>query len=458
MSSIGPSPSLSPSSAPDSRHAHPQRKRNAQGGGERSATRRRTQEPPSQADNDDGGDDNENGNGNGGNGDDRLDIDLQVYDPDQTLEERRKVQTGMRNWQRSMRENPDEYVADDSRLLEFLKESTKALSNVRQTGEAAIDARGLVTAADLSTKRVQKLLTGGVANGIDVDEFASKVITFMLRGEGIEDDEALELSSTQRWRRQGRDTRGRDEDEDDEDGDDMRDEGDMFNWAHYGRYACIPSIRRPALSGFLLGPLSVSKKTRKIAARSAPLRIDNLEEVRPEILDVNKLKRDKEDDLVTTARHIHRLLKALQEEAQESAEKDIDEIEQHRELDEQEMDAIMEKYALRNTGGIDLIKFVVNPHSFGQTVENIFYVSFLIREGTAKLEYDKHGLPTLAPQDVEKDPNVKPDRSVKRNQAFMSIDMRTWKDMIQAFNITEPLIPHRQEQAQHGISAGQWYS
>jgi non-structural maintenance of chromosomes element 4 len=59
---------------------------------------------------------------------------------------------------------------------------------------------------------------------------------------------------------------------------------------------------------------------------------------------------------------------------------------------------------------------------------------------------------------VEKDPNVKPDRSVKRNQAFMSIDMGTWKDMIRAFGITEPLIPHRQEQVQHGISAGQWYS
>jgi hypothetical protein len=41
---------------------------------------------------------------------------------------------------------------------------------------------------------------------------------------------------------------------------------------------------------------------------------------------------------------------------------------------------------------IDLLELVCNPHSFGQTVENLFYVSFLIKEGNARIDSDRHGL------------------------------------------------------------------
>ena len=466
MSSVEPTPTPSPPSALDKtpsrdklqqRHVSG-RKRAAEGGAEPSASRQRTQEPSPDAN---------------GQGDEN--IDFSIYNPDQTLEERRQVQVRMRDWQRNFRENPDEFLQeDDSRMIEYLDDSTKALGAVKQTGEAAIDARGLVAAADLSTRRVQRLLTGGAVNGIDVDEFVSKCITFMLHGGGIEDD-APELSSTQRWHRESASrpsNHGNGDDDDDEDR--IGDEGDMFNWAHFGRYACVPSIRRPAVTGFLLGPLSIEKKARKVAARSAPLRIDSLTEVRPEILDVGKLKRDKEDDLVSMARQIHRQLVDLQQAAQDSVEKLIEEID--HELTEEEEAAMMYDHALRDTGGIDYMKFVINPQSFGQTVENIFYVSFLIREGTVKLDYDQNDLPALgtrrrvsqiqdAPTDNHLEPlstevnaTQKPERNVTRHQAFMSLDMQTWKDVIEAFGIKEPLIPHRQEKVHHSIGAGQWYS
>lgn len=45
--------------------------------------------------------------------------------------------------------------------------------------------------------------------------------------------------------------------------------------------------------------------------------------------------------------------------------------------------------------GVNLFRFVINPHSFSNTVENLFYVSFLIREGTASLDDDEEGEPIL---------------------------------------------------------------
>ncbi|KAF4463758.1 nuclear Qri2 Nse4 [Fusarium albosuccineum] len=391
---------------------------------EPSNLRRRTAEPA--ADSDDDGDD--------------------VYDPDQPLEERRKVQQGFRDLLRDVTENTEEYLQSGSRgLYDTILRADELSKQVRQTTEATIDSRLLVSTTDLSYRKALRLTQGSLSQGIDVDEFVSKCITYMRHGRGIMDDDAPELSSTQRQRR--RTTRG------DGDGeDDIGDEGDMMNWPHLGRFASLPYIRRPALPGFLLGPLSVEKKARKIAKRSAPFRPNNLTETRPEVLNVEDLAK-KENDLTAICGKILQQLQTIQADVQQTVVDLIDD-----DMEDEEQTKIMHQHGLRSTGGIDLMRFVVNPKSFGQTIENMFYVSFLIRDGRVMVEFDDDDLPALAPVDREAEEEEPARHGAAKHQAILSMDMETWRDIIETFGLREPMIEHRKEATHAGPGARGWYS
>ncbi|KAF5710664.1 ferric reductase [Fusarium mundagurra] len=374
--------------------------------------------------------------------------DEDIYDPDQPLEERRRVQQGFRDLLRDVTENTEEYLQGDSRgLHEAILRADELSKKVRQTTEATIDSRLLVSTTDLSYRKTLRLTQGSLSQGIDVDEFVSKCITYMRHGRGIMDDNAPELSSTQRQRR--RTIRGDDDGEDD-----IGDEGDMMNWPHLGRFASLPYIRRPALPGFLLGPLSVEKKARKITKRSAPFRPNNLTETRPEVLNVEDLAK-KENDLTAICGKILHQLQALQANIQETVADLIDE-----NMDDEEQNRIMHQHGLRSTGGIDLMRFVVNPKSFGQTIENMFYVSFLVRDGRVKIDFDEFDLPALEiiERDVEGEEEEPTRHGAAKHQAILSMDMETWQDIIDTFDLKEPMIAHRKEVTTSGPGARGWYS
>lgn len=370
----------------------------------------------------------------------------EVYDPDQPLDQRRKVQQGFRDLLREITENTEEYLQPDSRgLHDAILKADLLTKQVRQTTEATIDSRLLVSTTDLSYRKTLRLTQGSLSQGIDVDEFVSKCITYMRQGRGIQDDNGPGLSSTQRQRR--RPTRGGEEEDDD-----IGDDGDMMNWPHLGRFAALPYIRRPALPGFLLGPLSVEKKARKITKRSAPFRPNNLTETRPEVLNVEDLAK-RENDLTAICGKILQQLNTLQADLQEAVADLLDD-----DMDDKERDTIMHKHGLRSTGGIDLMRFVVNPKSFGQTVENMFYVSFLIRDGRVEIDFDEFGLPALAPVDREAEEEGAARHSASKHQAILSMDMETWRDIIDTFDLKEPMITHRQEATNTGPGARGWYS
>ncbi|KAK8005217.1 hypothetical protein PG990_011254 [Apiospora arundinis] len=374
------------------------------------------------------------------------------YDPDQSIEEKRKVQKGFRDLLKTLKENGEEYLqADSEGLHETLRRANALSANVKQTTEATIDSKLLVNTVDASYRKTMRLTAGNVAQGIDVDEVVSKCITFMRIGGGIVDDDAPGLSSTQRQRRRPNRNALAAVDEDEEEN---GDEGDPLNWEHLGRFAGCSHARRPATPGFLLGPLSVEKKIRKVVKRSAPFRPGNLQEVRPEVLNPDEIQKNENGDLAGICRAVLERLVNVQSIAQESAGAAFEA------GDDVKTDQIMRRYGLRGNGGIDLLRFVVNPKSFGQTVENMFYVSFLIRDAKIRLEIDEDGFYTLVPIDREEleQQNAGRQTSRQRQQAVFHLDVNQWREIVEVFGIRESLIEHRKEEKVKGPGARGWYS
>ncbi len=45
-----------------------------------------------------------------------------------------------------------------------------------------------------------------------------------------------------------------------------------------------------------------------------------------------------------------------------------------------------------------------------------------------------------------------------KHQAVLALDMATWQELIDAFDITEPIIEHREEESHSNLGAKGWYA
>ncbi|RKO83754.1 Nse4 C-terminal-domain-containing protein [Blyttiomyces helicus] len=248
-----------------------------------------------------------------------------------TAEEQRKLKAGYRELQalaegegasfgaRTMeREDRAELLKPENGalVLENLVKQNELFKNVKNTQDAALDSRLLVTTADIAFQRARRMKVDGAA--FDINDFASKVMAKLNASDG--------------------DGRGADGD-------------GVLDWDAVGRIAAR-RLRRSVVCDFMLGPLAVQHKKRGEIKRTAKLVKDKRDLVAPERL--------KDTDILRAPNETSTVVRDL--------------------------GTLLEK-----VGPIPYFRFIVNPDSFSQTVENMFYFSFLIRDGTAQMYEEADG-------------------------------------------------------------------
>ena len=106
------------------------------------------------------------------------------------------------------------------------------------------------------------------------------------------------------------------------------------------------------------------------------------------------------------------------------------------------------KNALKRAGEeyINYYSFVINPNDFGATIQNCFYVSFLLKDSDMFLEKnDDDEYPILRRLTEEETENkARAESTGKPLTAYQCVNTMTyqkWKHLINRLNITEALIP-----------------
>ncbi|ORY35008.1 Nse4 C-terminal-domain-containing protein [Naematelia encephala] len=291
-----------------------------------------------------------------------------------------------------------------------IKDTNDLFSEVRLSiGVATLDAKVIISSSDAVLGLAQKLKDDN--NAFDTDNFMIRIKTLLgldrLELEDIDvDDEEDEIDESLESGGRSRRNRAR--------------KGRIGDWEKVGWMAASLTRRVPGVE-FMYGPLAVEHKKR--AAPNRQRRGDVAPEQRPEEIDLSKSNTEAKDDTLTNVRIVGKTMEALDPEGE----------------------------------GINLFKLVINPDSFGQTVENLFYVSFLIKEARAGITVKEDGEIFVFQRhqdDVERDT----DGRILMNQAVMELDQETWEEAKRIFKITKSAIPHRDYSKLAVPGSRSWYS
>ncbi|KAG0339764.1 nuclear protein [Podila humilis] len=277
-------------------------------------------------------------------------------------------------------------------LMDNVERANKLYQSVSGTHEATLDAKLLVMSADLGMQKAKHLRMG--QGGFDETEYVTRLINKM-GGHDVDGQQGLD-------------------------------------WAKIGRLA-VKWTRKVPTMDFMLGPMSVEHKSRTDKQRRRVVR---------DLTAMSKPQELKEDDI---ARQENETTKNVMQ-----------------------ISSILENM---DEDRISLFQLVINPESFGQTIENIFYLSFLVRDGKVSItEVDVNN-----PDDDLHDPNhiMKEDANIQpmveltetptaedyqqgliKKQMVMELDMATWREIIEAYNIQKPRIPTRISKEKLD---GKWY-
>lgn len=316
-----------------------------------------------------------------------------TYDPDQDPAEKRQIRRDLRKLlSKANEQKANIRNVKISDIQEGLAKGNSLFHKVKDTSEATLDSKFLLIASDMGVVKAKAMKIDGA--GFDADDFVAKMVTYIGDRAGIRAQSEFSPD---------------DDENEEKDGDGN---GSMLDWKKVGILSTRRSRQAPAID-FMLGPLSSEMKQRKKTTRA---RFEKTKEV--------------------------------ERAPQQLTEEDI-----QRSENETTKNVKMISDLLVEQGRINLFHFITNPQDFGQTVENLFYVSFLVRDGVCALEFDEE---TEEPMIFACEKPTQDDYrdGIRRQQIVMELDMTTWEHAIKVFNITRCIIPHRV--SPHPEAVGKW--
>lgn len=211
-----------------------------------------------------------------------------------------------------------------------------------------------------------------------------------------------------------------------------------FNWTLLGRECGICFNAAPSGVRFLAGSVDMEgeKVVRKARAKRQVNKQEEAAEVRPEVMDKESSKGDA-DTLSAAEKVMKDLDKLLKKRSKQEMEKKFEE---HADADEDTQRKLKE-----HATEVDGVKFLINPNSFTQSVENMFNFSFLVKKGKAgigvrsPMERDDICQEGLWVQHHHSNDGDQPEPT----QAVISFTMKDWRRIKQAHQLKQGDIPHR---------------
>jgi hypothetical protein len=184
-----------------------------------------------------------------------------------------------------------------------------------------------------------------------------------------------------------------------------------FNWFSLGTFLYSRGSK-PISTGHLLGPLEIEKKIRQVQSRA---KADfSKETVTAQNLTSNEINADSTNHTTNAVLNCYKIF--------------------HSKAKGRKM---------------NIFEFFINPNSFSQSIENMFYTSFLVRDGRLVLEEDEEGYPVISElPPLPSDPRARDEEIARRhekpsNHIIFQLEYDSWQNLVQKFNITKSFIPDR---------------
>ncbi|XP_043845943.1 non-structural maintenance of chromosomes element 4 homolog A [Dromiciops gliroides] len=274
----------------------------------------------------------------------------------------------------------DMLSSKSNKLTDALEQANQLFNRVSQAREAALDAQFLVLASDLGKEKANQLHSDMTL--FDPTSYAEDLLKYM----GLNRLEVLEESDSE--------------------------EEPLHigflpdnSWLRVG-ITSVKHFKNAPTFHFLFG----SFKT------DPPM---------PKQRNERQRRKDKQEE----ERAMPAELKKMEESQQEATEKEVERI----------LGLLQTYFREEPETPISFFDFVIDPDSFARTVENIFHVSFIVRDGFARIRLDQDKLPIIEPITQGNEESEQQSTQI-RHQDIISLSYQDWKDIVRTFEISQPMI------------------